>query len=85
MIRRVKSLYRLIGCIYSEQDVKFLVCLPLRIKKAERRYFAQFGPLQSEERKTSEEEFMLIDNANIQGMGDTAVLLLNNTEVIPKL
>lgn len=88
MMRRVKSLDRLIGYIYSEKDGEFLVCLPLRIKKAERRYSAQFGPLLSEERKKSEEEkrlFMLTDNASIQGMGHTVVLLLNNTEIIPKL
>lgn len=53
-MRRVKSLDRIIGYIYSEKD-EFLACLLLRIKKAERRISAQFGPLLSEERKRSKE------------------------------
>lgn len=77
----------LLGYIYSEKN-KFLVCLSLRIKQAERRYSAQFGLLLREEKKRSENEkrlFMLTDNIIVQRLRHIVVLLLNNTKVISKL
>lgn len=50
-MRRVKSPDGLTGYIYSEEGDKFLVCLPLRIKEAERRYSTQFGTVLNEKRK----------------------------------
>lgn len=55
MTRTVKSLGMLTDYIYTEKDDKFLVCLPLRIKKAERRQSTQYGPLLSEKNRREEE------------------------------
>lgn len=56
LIKRVKSPDRLTGYICSEEGDKFLVCSPLSIKRAERRYSTQFGTLLNEKRKRREEE-----------------------------
>lgn len=56
LMRRVKSPDGLTGYICSEEGDKFLVCSPLRIKEAERRYSTQFGTVLNEKRKRGEEE-----------------------------
>lgn len=89
MKRKVKPGYvGLIGYSYSEKDDKFLVHLPLSIKKDCEEIFCSIWATVKRRGERSEEEkglFMLIDIGNIQRMGRKVVLLLNNIKDLSKL